>query len=118
MPIKLNGTTIFNESDFIKATNASHFGMPNYSGGTDYTSSIGSTITVTNDGWFFFSQNTGNYAAATVTIYDSNDNTLASLFYRLYNDNNNAVFPVPKGYKVNCASTYGGALLFFPCFTN
>lgn len=95
----------------------SHYAMPNYSSGTDYTSALGSTITVPSDGWFFFSQNTGNYAAASVTIYDGADNPLTSLSYRLYNDNNAAIFPMPKGYKVNCTATYGGSLQFFPCFT-
>lgn len=116
MPIKLNGTTIFDES------NTSHYSFPNYSAGTAYTT--GTTITVPSNGWFVFVQDTGNYSVAEISIWGpndtvmSNDTRLAHFYYRNHNDSNTAMIPVPKDYKVLFTTSYGYELTFYPCFTS
>ena len=91
-----------------------HSAMPNYSAGTSYTK--GTIIEVPRDGWFVFVPDTGNYAVASVTIYDPSGNQVAYLFNRCYNDSSSFMVPIPKGFKAKFDATYGYTLNFYPCF--
>lgn len=102
---------------FIDNAGASHYAMPDFTSGVSYTK--GTKITVPSDGLFIFHQDSGNYATASVTIYDTDGTTqLASWTYRNYNDDNTAIVPIPKGLQVQFDASYNYTLYFYPFFTN